>query len=84
MEKRRWEVVAVYVPGPVKTHTYDHKGKWTGFTVETIPSSRAGLEFKFTVVNVADEVEAVAAVMQSGFFLSGLSKQFGFVAKEMA
>ncbi len=80
--ERRWQVIAVYVPTPEWVATFDHKGRWSGFVVSEIPSSRAGLEFKFTVAGAEDEVAAIAAVIQSGYFLAELSKQFGFQAIE--
>jgi hypothetical protein len=79
--KKRWRVIAVYTPQPKRTAFYDAKGRYSGFTIQEIPSSAAGLEFKFTVAEAADEVEAVAVVMQSGWFPAEISKEFGFVAE---
>lgn len=78
---RNWTVIAVYAPTVKKVAYFDGKGRWSGLN-EGSPSSRAGIEFKFTVAGASDEVAAVAAVIQSGYFLSGLSKEFGFQANE--
>lgn len=78
---RRWRVIAVYAPQVKPIGYMDAKGRWGGSNPGTIPSA-AGTEFSFTT-DAEDEVEAAANVMQSGFFLAGLSKEFGFVAKEV-
>ena len=77
--ERKWAVTAMYCPG-IRTIA-----RWERNVIirEQVAPPNVGIEFKFTVANAVDEVEAVAAVMRSGFFLSGLSKQFGFTAKEV-
>lgn len=71
--ERRWAVTAVYQPMPRAVA----RGK------EAVIPPNAGIEFKFTVVGVDTDVEAVAAVMESGYFADRMAKQFGFAAKEV-
>jgi hypothetical protein len=73
---RRWAVTAVYQPMPREIVR--------GYSKEVALPPNAGIQFKFTVVGVDTDAEAVAAVMQSGYFVDRMAKQFGFVAKEVA